>query len=168
MKKKITQLVLTVLLSSSYSFIFGQGLKSDITVDKLPQEVKQVLENYITILSSSASYEDCATKFTQIAGGGLIDESLNKVTLRTATKTYSLKKDFDNIKFYANPIVIKRVSVSPSRTSGFGESAITGTIYKIFIEKKAGGVGLPAPISIMVPKNHPKIKSPKVINVGSL
>lgn len=104
----------------------------------------------------------------KVAGGGLINESTSYVTLRNSIKSYSLKKDFNNIKFYAEPIIITCVNVSKNRTSGYGESAIKGTIYKVWIEKKEGVNGMPPPISILVPQNHKIIKTPKIIGIGSL
>ena len=81
---------------------------------------------------------------------------------------FSLKKDFDNVKFYADPVVITRVNASPSNGQGMGASAIKGMVYKIWIAKKEGGASMPAPISIMTPDGHATIKTPKVVNIGSL
>jgi hypothetical protein len=81
---------------------------------------------------------------------------------------FSLKKDFENVKFYANPAQITRVAKLRSKTSGFGDSAITGESYKIWIAKKEGTSGLPAPTTILVPEGHKTIKVPKVIAIGSL
>lgn len=145
----------------------GQSKKYDIALSDLPQEVKTVLETYIHILKNSADLESCAKEFVKIAGGGLVDE--RGKTLRETVMPYSLKKDFTNIKFYASPLQISRVNCNPMPvTSGFGESAIQGKIYKIWLDKAPGEVGYPAPISIMVPEGHPEINTPKVVGIGSL
>jgi hypothetical protein len=64
--------------------------------------------------------------------------------------------------------VITRVNASASNGQGFGASAIKGKVYKIWIAKKEGAAGMPAPISIMVPEGHATIKTPKVVVIGSL
>jgi hypothetical protein len=81
---------------------------------------------------------------------------------------FSLKKDHSNFKFYAVPLQITRVNKGFSNSDGFGASALKGAVYKIWIAKKAGVSGMPAPISILVPENHATINSPKVVNIGSL
>ena len=160
--------LLICLLFSLLFNISAQSKLNDIPVQELPSNVKMVVQEYIHILKNANSLEDCAKKMIKVAGGGLINESTSYVTLRNSIKPYSLKKDFNNIKFYAQPIIITRVNVSKNRTSGYGESAIKGTIYKVWIGKKEGVNGMPAPISILVPQNHKIIKSPKIIGIGSL
>lgn len=161
MKKIVTTFCLILFVFS----LQAQSKRNDIPVSKLPSSVKQVLIKYVKILQSSQSLEDCAQNFVEVAGGSLVNE--DGKSLRSSVKPYSLKKDFSNIKFYANPIKITRVNVS-QRSSGFGESAIRGKVYKIWIDKKSGQSGMPAPISILVPEGHASIKIPKVIGIGSL
>lgn len=160
----------TLLISFSLLFIGlgqlnAQSKRDDIPVSQLPEDVKAVLVQYIEILNSS-DLDSCARKFAAIAGGGLVNE--DGLTLRSSVKPYSLKKDFNNVKFYAQPIKITRVNAKVSNGSGYGASAIKGKVYKIWIAKKSGVDGLPAPISIMIPEGHPSIKTPKVIGIGSL
>jgi len=165
MKKIFFCLTLTI----SSSFIMAQSKTYDISVSELPTEVKTVLVQYVDLLRNSGSIDEVATHFTKIAGAGLVNESATNITLRSDIKQYSLKKDFDGIKFYANPIVITRVNSSPTpSTQGFGESALTGRVYKIWIGKADGQPGMPAPISILVPQNHATIKTPKIVGIGSL
>lgn len=161
----------TILLSLLATLVFSLSAKAqsktnDIPVSQLPAEVKAILDQYIEILNSSQSLDECAQRFTAIAGGGLVNE--DGLTLRSSVQPYSLKKDYDNLKFYKVPILITRVNKSPSNGSGYGPSAIKGQVYKIWISKKDGGAGIPAPISIMVPEGHPTINTPKVVGIGSL
>ncbi len=147
----------------------AQSKTYDIPVGDLPNDVKKVLNEYVDMLRSSQNIDDLATNFTKIAGGGLVNESTTNITLRSDIKQFSLKKDFDGIKFYTNPLVITRVNSNPSAsTQGYGESAISGRVYKIWIGKADGQPGMPAPISILVPQNHNIITSPKVVGIGSL
>lgn len=162
-----------LLILSTFIFAFtfqtqAQSKRNDIRITALPTEVKAILIQYINILKNASSLEDCASKFTKVAGGGLINENPDYITLRSSVKPYSLKKDYNNIKFYANPLIITRVNLTPSRSSGYGMSAVKGKMYKIWIKKKDGVNGMPAPISIIVPENHDVFKRPQVIGIGSL
>lgn len=163
MKKNAITLLFCFLVSLSGAF--AQSKANDIPVSDLPSPVKQILVKYVEILNSE-TLDDCASKFTTIAGGNLVNPAGS--ALRSSVKPYSLKKDFQNIKFYKQPIVITRVNKSYSNSNGYGASALKGTVYKIWIAKKDGQQGLPAPISIIVPDGHPTIKAPKVVTIGSL
>ncbi len=151
---------------SSISFVFGQSRANDIPVSKLPSEVKDVLVQYVNILKNSQDLEECAEKFLEVAGGSLVNE--DGETLRTNVQPYSLKKDYNGVKFYADPVKITRVNVSYTNGSGLGWSALKGKTYKIWIAKNKKSAGMPAPISIIVPEEHESIKTPKVIGIGSL
>lgn len=147
----------------------AQSKANDIPVKKLPSEVKAVLEQYVSILRNSSTLDECADKVIQVAGAGLVNE--DGQSLRGTVKPYSLKKDWQNIKYYANPIKITRVNKNPNPlTSGYGASAFKGIHYKIWIAKKSGGAGMPAPISILVPldKSNPLVQGPKIFGIGSL
>jgi len=142
----------------------AQSKTNDIAVTELPASVSQVLNKYVEYLNI-ASLDECAEKFTELAGGGLVNE--DGKTLRKDIKGFSLKKDHSDIKFYKQPVVVTRVNKTYSGGQGFGASAIKGQVYKIWIAKKDGVAGLPAPVSIMVPEGHPTITTPKVVNIGS-
>lgn len=138
-----------------------------IQAQKVPKEVEEVLRKYVDILRTSESLEDCAERFRSIAGASLINEDPENVSLRSTVKDFSLKKDYNNIGFYAYPVKIHRVTTEEVRKIGYGESAVGGTIYKIWIARQDSSTGMPAPVSIILPKNHPVIKTPKVVNIGS-
>jgi hypothetical protein len=160
------KLFLSTLLSFAViGLISAQSRANDIPTDKLPKEVKTVLEQYLTILRTSADIDQCAGKFLDLAGGGLVNE--NAKSLRQDVARFSLNKDFSNVKFYANPLKISRVNLSYSNGDGFGWSAIKGKKYKIWIEKADKSNGMPAPVTILVPEGHESIKVPKVVNIGS-
>jgi hypothetical protein len=142
-------------------------IASNLQAQDVPKEVRQVLEKYVEILRTSESLEDCAERFRSIAGGSLINENPKNVSLRSTVKDFSLKKDYNNIKFYAYPVKIHRVSTEEVRKIGSGESALGGTIYKIWITRQDNSTGMPAPVSIILPHNHAVIRTPKVVNIGS-
>lgn len=163
----------TLIFLSTFLWCFGnieaQSTRDDIPKEQIPKSVLTVLESYIQIIKTSPTLEEAGSQFTKIAGGGLVNESVTNITLRTSILPFSLKKDYGNIKFYADPIEITRVNLSPNVSKqGFGESAIQGRVYKIWIGKKTGVAGMPAPISILLPEGHASIVDPKVVNIGSL
>jgi hypothetical protein len=143
----------------------AQSKRDDIPVAKLPKEVRAVLDKYVAALNAP-TLDSCATLFLPIAGGGLVNE--DGTALGRDLLDFSLKKDFNNIKFYTQSAKITRVNVRFSNGDGYGASAIKGKVYKIWLGKKPGVAGMPAPVSIMVPEGHETIKTPKVIGIGSL
>jgi len=156
------KLILSVALLAG---VFGANAQQkDIAVSELPKEVKMVLDEYVNILTSSKDLDECAVKFMSVAGGTLVNPAGN--ALRSSVKPYSLKKDFDDIKYYKVPVEIARVAKTRTQQCGFGASAIAGDWYKIYIVKKDGSQ--PAPIQIVVPENNPNVTSPKVMSIGSL
>lgn len=158
---------LIIILLFSLTTLKAQSRKYDLPIEDLPEGVENVLKEYLSILKDSEDLDVCAKAFVKIAGGGLVNEK--GLTLRRDVKPFSLKKDYNNIKFYASPFQISRINSNPNPiTSGFGESAIRGRVFKIWIKKAAGQAGYPAPISILDPEGHPTIQSPKIIRIGSL
>ncbi len=160
--KKLLFAVFTVFI---FSILSAQTKSGDIPVKSLPADVKQVLDQYVAILNST-DLDECSKKFIAVAGGHLVNEEGDN--LSGDIKQYSLKKDFNNIKFYQQPVKITRVNFRESDYSGYGKSLIKGKSYKIWIKKKEGTAGMPAPILILVPEGHEEIKTPKVIGIGSL
>ena len=144
-----------------------QAQATDISADQIPKEVKDVLNQYINILTNSTNLDVCATEILKVAAGSLLSQDCKSIA--TDVKPYSLKKDFENAKFYKKPVVITRVQLINDDSDGYGPTMITGKVYKIWIAKKEGVNGMPAPVKIIVPKNHPSFKTPRVIpNIGSL
>ncbi len=165
METMIKGLVLGVMLLAGAS-ANAQSKKDDIPAAELPAPVKGVLEQYVKLLRAGPDVDACAKALIPIAGGGLVNPE--GTGLRQDVPRFALKKDFDNVKFYADPVEITRVNKGTTGGQGFGKSAIKGAVYKIWIAKKKGGAGLPAPISIMVPEGHPTITTPRVVVIGSL
>lgn len=163
--KKSLSVVLVILFALVSFSVFAQSRAGDIPFDQVPDEVLEVLNQYVSVLNSE-TLEKCAAEFFAIAGGSLVNP--DGTALDIDLPKYSLKKDYENIKFYAQPLKITRINRRWTNGDGYGKSALAGWIYKIWIAKKPGTPGMPAPISIIVAKNHPTIKSPKVIGIGSL
>ena len=157
---------LAVLLTCIPLVTWAQSKKDDIPVEELPPEVKAVLEDYVKLLRSAPSLDEAAKGFVALAGGSLVNE--DGKSLRGTVQGFGLKKDYENVKFYADPMNLTRVNVGKSNGDGFGPSAIKGKKYKIWLAKKEGANGVPAPITILVPEGHATITTPKVVNIGSL
>ncbi len=158
-------LILGLMFGLAATLASAQSKRDDIPVAQLPQEVRSVLDQYVAALNAP-TLDSCAALFFPIAGGGLVNPE--GTSLDSDLKQFSLKKDYQNIKFYLQPVKIIRVNVRWCHGDGYGASAVKGKVYKIWIAKKPGVAGLTAPVSIMVPEGHPAIKTPKVIGIGSL
>lgn len=141
----------------------GFGQKKELKNNEIPQDVVNVLNEYMKILTTSASVDDAASKLVKIAAGHLVTSDLSAIT--SDVKMFSLKKDFENAKFYEYPPVITRCQLSPDDYDGYETTLFEGERYKIWIKKKEGVNGMPAPIPIIKPKSgQPKVVS----NIGSL
>ncbi len=158
MKKTFVTLVAFLMLFTGS--IFAQT--KDIPETELPADVKQVLSEYIQILQTATDLDDAASKVKKLFGGHLLNSSGN---VDSDVYNYSLKKDFTNAKFYQYPVKITRVSRSLNDYDGFQSTLFEGTRYKIWIAKKEGVAGMPAPTPIIKPAQG----DPKVVSViGSL
>jgi hypothetical protein len=136
--------------------------QTDISKEQVPRDVIEVLNNYLKILSTSPSLEACAVEVAKISGGHMLS---NSGLISGDVLPYSLKKDYENVKFYKVPAVITRVVLIEDDYDGYGPTLIQGTRYKIWIAKKDGVAGLPAPIPVLKPKTG----APKIVTtIGSL
>ena len=142
-----------------------EDLPSAAVID-LPKPVRLVLEQYAAVLRESPNLEECAKRFLRIAGGKLVNE--DGTALAPSVQRFTLERDFASIKSYAHPLRVTRVTKQLDTTSGFGATLIRGDVYKIWIAKKPGVPGPPAPVSILWPKGHATIQQPKIIGIGSL
>jgi hypothetical protein len=161
--KRFSAVIMTVLILSS-SLLFAQTKENDIPADQLPGEVATVLSTYIEILNSP-NLDECALRFVSIAGGSLVNDDAS--ALAQTIKDMSLKKDFNDIKYYKQPIEITRVNKTYSNGLGYGVAATKGYVYKIWIQKIDPSKGMPAPVSILMPDAGQYVKTPKVVNIGS-
>jgi len=160
MKKNYFLIIIFIMMILPLSS-FSQ--KKELKNDEIPQDVINVLNEYMKILTTSSSVDDAAAKLVKIAGGHLLTGDLSAIS--ADVKMFSLKKDFENAKFYAYPPVITRCQLSPNDYDGYQSTLFEGDRYKIWIKKKDGVNGMPAPIPIIKPKNG----DPKVVStIGSL
>lgn len=144
----------------------GQATRWSVAPAQAPLEVRDCFERYLHILRTSRSLDDCAAHLLPIAGGGLVNE--DGASLRTTVAEYSLRKDFQAIAQYDPDDRITRIEASTTTGHGFGPSAIRGTLYRIWLAKRDGAPGLPAPVQILLPEGHATIHDPRVVGIGSL
>ena len=166
MRLLIAAVCATLLVACAASAPPASDAETQVDHGQLPEPVWQVLDQYLNLLAHSRSIEECSTRFASIAGGTLVNEDGR--SLRATVPKFSLKKDFQNVRFYALPPRITRVDVTRDVTTGYGPSALHGTRYKIWVAKAEGQAGMPAPIAILVPEQHPSVRDPKVVGIGSL
>jgi hypothetical protein len=157
-------LVIGASVMTLFLFLYGSSSarQQDIPKDQVPQDVIKVLNAYMKILTTSPTLEDCGAKVAKIAAGHMLSQSGG---ISDDVIQFSLKKDYQNAKFYKFPVVITRVVLVEDDYDGFGPTLFQGTRYKIWIAKKDGVGGMPAPIPIIKPKGG----APKIVTtIGSL
>ena len=164
-KLKYVISVFLVIGFISVSFFGAIAQNKEMKAKDVPKDVIEVLNKYLEILSTSSSVDEAGKKMIEadILGGHLTNGAGTEAS--GDILQFSLKKDFDNVKFYGQPAVITRVLFSPNDYDGFKETLFEGDRYKIWIKKKEGVAGMPAPIPIIKPKEG----KPKVVStIGSL
>lgn len=160
---KLKKLVLIIIFFFIF-FIFLSSFNlqsSDIAITELPKEIAELVNQYLFILQNSSTLEEAAIKLQNILGGGLLN-SQGKIS--TDTLSFSLKKDYQNAKFYQYPIKITRVVKILNDYDGYQQTYIEGTGYKVWVAKKDGVAGMPAPVHVIKPKDG---SSAKIIGIGS-
>jgi hypothetical protein len=161
--KKTKHFLISIIYLVFILPMIGFSQNKELKNSEIPQDVVNILNEYMKILTTSTSVDDAAGKLVKIAGGHLLTSDLSGIS--NDVKPYSLKKDFENAKFYAYPPVITRCVLMPNDYDGYQTTLIEGDRYKIWIKKKDGVNGMPAPIPIIKPKTG----DPKVVsNIGSL
>ncbi|MBP8081631.1 MAG: hypothetical protein KAZ87_00370 [Spirochaetes bacterium] len=161
--KLIKTFIFIFCTAFAFSSLYTQ--KKDVSVEEIPPAVIKVLNQYMKILSESPTLEDCVKNIYPLLGGGLLSSDGKKVS--SDTIQFSLKKDYNNVKFYSVPAEITRIQLNKNGYDGFEKTYIEGDIYKIWVNKKEGVAGMPAPIPVIVPKNDPE--HPRIISsIGSL
>lgn len=78
---------------------------------------------------------------------------------------FSFKKAWQNAKFYKVPVSVTRVQRQNITAIGFGATAQAGTAFKVWVAKKDGAGGMPAPLNVFFPADG---SSPTVYYYGSL
>lgn len=163
--KEIKLYFLVLSLTIVFFILFSSSLlnnqSQDIPISELPQEILDIVNQYLFILQNSVTLEEAASKLQNILGGGLLNY---QGQISQDTLSFSLKKDFQNAKLYQYPVKITRVVKILNDYDGYKQSYIEGTGYKVWVAKKEGTAGLPAPVHLIKPKDG---STAKIIGIGS-
>lgn len=160
---KFKKLFIIVAILFIFIIIFSSSTlqSSDIPISELPQEISNIVSQYLFVLQNSTTLEEAASKLQNILGGGLLNY---QGQISQDTLSFSLKKDFQNAKLYQYPIKITRVMKILNDYDGYQQTYIEGTGYKVWVAKKDGVAGMPAPIHVIKPNNG---SAAKIIGIGS-
>lgn len=154
--------VLLLVAVAIFMAVPSAAQRKDIPREEVPADVIGVLNAYMKILTASPSLEACAAEVAKIAAGHMLSRNGG---IAEDVMRYGLKKDFQNAKFYRMPVVITRVQRIENDYDGYGPTLFRGTRYRIWIAKKEGVPGLPAPIPIIKPETG----APRIVTtIGSL
>jgi hypothetical protein len=153
------------LLFAAIGLIVQLSTKAqDIPLSKFDTRGFVVIDSFMTALVNHADNEKAAARAAlpfihrseyDNAGTGLKQDRLD----------YSFKKAWQNAKFYKLSVEVTRIQKQNLTGIGFGNTAGTGTAYKIWIAKKDGVSGLPAPLNVFFPSDG---SDPKLYYYGSL
>jgi len=136
----------------------------DVPLDQFDKRGIEVLNKFMDALNANAADENAAA----VAAIPYIHKSEYDNTgtaLKKDRMDFSFKKAWQNAKFYEAPIKVTRVQKQNLTGIGFQATAQLGVAYKVWVGKKAGVAGLPAPLNIFFPADG---TDPKVYYYGSL
>ena len=157
--KKIT-LIFTLILGLLSCSLSAQ----DIPLDQFDKRGVEVVNNFMNAIMNNQADEMAAAK----AALPYIHKSeydAAGTNLKSDRLSYSFKKAWQNAKFYNVPVTVTRVQKQSISAIGFGSTAQTGTVYKVWVGKKEGVAGLPAPFHVFFPSDG---SAPTISNYGSL
>ncbi|HWR33561.1 MAG TPA: hypothetical protein VN451_08550, partial [Chitinophagaceae bacterium] len=158
MKKISVILFITGLFLSN--FICAQ----DIPLKQFDKRGVAVIDSFMTALMNNQADEMAAAR----AALPFIHRSEydnTGTTLKQDRIQFSFKKAWQNAKFYKWYVQVTRVQQQKLTGIGFGETAENGISYKVWIAKKDGVGGLPAPLNVFFPADG---SDPKLYYYGSL
>jgi hypothetical protein len=160
--KKIIGNVFFALTLGLLLTISQKTVAQDMDIAQFDQRGVVCLQNFINSLLET-DFNVAAQKAMQQIHKS--DYAKDGSSLKQDRLNFSFKKAWQNAKFYANPIKITRVQKTSLSGIGFKETAQAGTSYKVWIGKKQGVNGMPAPIYVFFPADGGE---PKVHDYGSL
>lgn len=161
LKKNITNSIFIFTLCNLLS-LSQSAVAQDIDISQFDQRGVVCLQNFVNSLLD-ADFNTAAKKAMQQIHKS--DYAKDGTSLKQDRLNFSFKKAWQNAKFYENPIKITRVQKTNLTGIGFKETAQAGTSYKVWIGKKQGVSGLPAPIYVFFPADGGE---PKLHDYGSL
>ncbi len=145
MKRLIITLIAGMAIFMQYHS-YGQ----DIPVNKFDKRGIEVINNFMQALLDNSSDEMAVAKAAMpyIHASEYDNSGTN---LKRDRLDYSFKKAWQNAKFYKVPVSVTRIQRQNLTAIGFGATAQKGISYKVWIAKKAGVNGMPAPLNVFFP-----------------
>lgn len=160
---KLKSIILTSL--TVIGIVFSNFIKAqDIALADFDKKGVEVVNKFIEAINANPSDIQAAA----LAAMPFIhrsDYDAAGTNLKKDRLDFSFKKAWQNAKFYDFPIKVTRVQKQSLTAIGFGATAQAGTSYKVFIGKKAGVSGMPAPMHVFIPADG---GDAKLHNYGSL
>lgn len=146
--KRLSMLLMTVVAILAQLPSYGQ----DIPIGKFDKRGIEVINHFMNALMDNSADEMAA------AGAAMPfihpSEYDNSGThLKRDRLDYSFKKAWQNAKFYKIPVSVTRIQRQNLTAIGFGNTAQAGTSYKVWIAKKDGVNGMPAPLNLFFPSD---------------
>ncbi len=159
MKKIIPALIAAIAILMQFAS-YGQ----DIPVNKFDKRGIKVINNFMKALMDNQDDEQAAaTAALPFIHRSEYDN--NGTNLKRDRLDFSFKKAWQNAGNYQVPVKVTRVQQQNISAIGFGETAQAGTVFKVWIAKKDGVGGVPAPLSVFFPDNG---SAPTLNGYGSL
>jgi hypothetical protein len=155
---------LFITIVAAAGLTLQQAKAQDIAVADFDKKGIEVVNKFIDAINANAGDENAAA----LAALPYIHKSEydnSGAALKKDRMDFSFKKAWQNAKFYDSPVKVTRVQKQSLTAIGFGATAQAGTAYKVFIGKKAGVAGMPAPLNVFFPQDG---SDPKVYYYGSL
>lgn len=158
--KKIIPVFTAVIAILTQSASYGQ----DIPLNKFDKRGVKVVNNFMKALMDNQDDEQAAAKAalpfihpSEYDNGG--------TNLKRDRLDFSFKKAWQNAGNYQVPVKVTRVQQQNISAIGFGKTAQSGTVFKVWIAKKEGAGGVPAPLSVFFPDDG---SAPTLNGYGSL
>lgn len=136
----------------------------DIPLNKFDKRGIEVINNFMQALMDNQTDEQAAAKAAMpyIHASEYDNSGTN---LKRDRLDFSFKKAWQNAKFYQLPVSVTRIQKQNLTAIGFGPTAQAGISYKVWIAKKAGVNGMPAPLNVFFPADG---SAPTLHYYGSL
>ena len=159
--KRIFPLLLTAGIALLLQFhSYGQ----DIPLNKFDNRGIELINNFMNALMNNSGDEMAAAKAAlPFIHASEYDKS--GTNLKRDRLDFSFKKAWQNAKFYNVPVTVTRIQRQNLTAIGFGATAQAGTSYKVWIAKRATGIGMPAPLNLFFPADD---SAPTLHYYGSL
>ncbi len=142
----------------SIIFVGFIGLQAQ---EPIQQRLIPFLNRFMTLLQTH-SMQEAQKSIVPLVHPTLLDKS---GALDGDTRQFSFKKAYFNAKKYANPVRITRIQKLNTTFVGTPKRPYYGVEYKVWIAKKEGQNGMPAPIVL---QERSKDKRLFITYMGSL